>query len=348
MLVAASLRRALVATRRVGLPRLPLAPLAARLLASSVPQTLRRPHQQKNRRRDDALLPRMEAAIPHNDGVFVHAWLSSWDEPRAGIAKLRSDVWTMPLRTDIIHRCVTWERACMRQGTSKTKHRSEVRGGGKKPRPQKGSGRARAGSIRSPLWVGGGHAHPKRPRDFSYRLNRKVVTLGLKTALSDKYRRNALIVLRDLQLESNAPDELEARLTGLGLSLDKQRVMIITRSGDEPQPRKPRQPKMLPYDWSKGSPDDAMIKAAGRYREGLRPVNAFTAQETTTLNVCKHSVLVVSLDALAELHDILTRERHTGHRWVPLGPPEYGVRPIFAQPGVAAQEQAQAQAGFAG
>jgi hypothetical protein len=156
---------------------------------------------------------------------------------------------------------------------------------------------------------------------------------------------------RAASVAADALPSVRARVCARVRSLARGRgvsVMIITRSGDEPQPRKPRQPKMLPYDWSKGSPDDAMIKAAGRYREGLRPVNAFTAQETTTLNVCKHSVLVVSLDALAELHDILTRERHTGHRWVPLGPPEYGVRPIFAQPGVAAQEQAQAQAGFAG
>ena len=188
-----------------------------------VPQSLRRPHQQKNRRRDDALVPRMEATVPQTPSPFVQAWLSSWDEPRAGIAKLRSDVWAMPLRTDIVHRCVTWQRACMRQGTSKTKHRHEVRGGGRKPRPQKKTGRSRQGSIRSPLWVGGGHAHPKRPRDFSYKLNRKVVSLGFRMALSDKYRRNALIVLRDLELESDSTEELESRLANLGIGLEKHR-----------------------------------------------------------------------------------------------------------------------------
>ena len=112
-----------------------LSPSSARFLATPpehppVPQEHRRPFQQKNRRRDDVLLPRMEAAVPQSSELFVQAWLSSWDEPRAGIAKLRSDVWAMPLRTDIVHRVVTWQRACMRQGTSKTKHRSEVRGGG--------------------------------------------------------------------------------------------------------------------------------------------------------------------------------------------------------------------------
>ena len=71
-----------------------------------MPQEHRRPFQQKNRRRDDVLLPRMEAAVPQSSELFVQAWLSSWDEPRAGIAKLRSDVWAMPLRTDIVHRVV--------------------------------------------------------------------------------------------------------------------------------------------------------------------------------------------------------------------------------------------------
>ena len=197
-----------------------------------MPQEHRRPFQQKNRRRDDVLLPRMEAAVPQSSELFVQAWLSSWDEPRAGIAKLRSDVWAMPLRTDIVHRVVTWQRACMRQGTSKTKHRSEVRGGGRKPRPQKGTGRSRQGSIRSPLWVGGGHAHPKRPRDFSYKLNRKVVSLGVKTALSDKYRRNCLIVLRDLELASDEPEELKAKLTNLGIDFEQQRGVCVHPAAD--------------------------------------------------------------------------------------------------------------------
>ena len=124
----------------------------------------------------------------------------------------------------------------MRQGTSKTKGRHEVRGGGRKPRPQKGSGRSRQGSIRSPLFVGGGHAHPKRPRDFSYKLNLKVQSLGIKTALSDKWRRGALIVMRDYALASaeERPTgmarrtaalsaQLSHELSALGIDLSRQR-----------------------------------------------------------------------------------------------------------------------------
>ena len=171
------------------------------------PHAVRAPFQQPNRRRDDALVPRMPAVVPETSAPFVQAWLSAWGEPRVGIAPLRSDVWTLPLRTDIVHRVVTWQRACMRQGTSRTKSRHEKRGGGRKPRPQKGSGRSRQGSIRSPLYVGGGNAHPKRPRDFSYKLNQKVQTLGIKTALSDKWRRGALVVMRELALAERTEDD---------------------------------------------------------------------------------------------------------------------------------------------
>ena len=216
------------------------APLARRALTSMAawtPHAERRPFQQPNRRRDDQLLPRMPPAVPEVIGQpFVQAWLSAWGEPRAGIAPLRADIWTLPLRTDIVHRVVTWQRACMRQGTSKTKGRHEVRGGGRKPRPQKGSGRSRQGSIRSPLFVGGGHAHPKRPRDFSYKLNLKVQSLGIKTALSDKWRRGALIVMRDYALASaeERPTgmarrtaalsaQLSHELSALGIDLSRQR-----------------------------------------------------------------------------------------------------------------------------
>ena len=101
-------------------------------------------------------------------------------------------------------------------------------------------------------------------------------------------------------------------------------VMIIARSGEAPVPFKPRQPKRLPQDWSGGSPDSNLIAAAGRYRQGLRPVNAFTARDVTVLDLCKHSLLVVSLDSLAELHSLHLRPWNTGHAWAPLGPPEFG------------------------
>jgi len=103
-----------------------------------------------------------------------------------GEVQLLKSVWGQPIRADVVHRVVCWQRAGWRQGSSKTKSRGEVRGGGRKPWQQKGTGRARHGSIRSPIWRGGGHAHAKRPKDWSYKLNRKVRQMGLKSALSAK------------------------------------------------------------------------------------------------------------------------------------------------------------------
>ena len=146
-------------------------------IKSDIPWELRRPFQQVNRRRDDKHEERLLPAIPETLAPYVEAWVSSWERPavRGGLVQLRSDVWAMPLRPDIVHRVVTWQRAGRRQGTAKTKSRAEVKGGGRKPRPQKGQGRSRQGSIRAPQWRGGGKAHGARPKDWSYHLNAKVL-----------------------------------------------------------------------------------------------------------------------------------------------------------------------------
>lgn len=112
-----------------------------------------------------------------------------------GAVDMLKSVWGQPIRTDIVHRVVCWQRASWRQGTSKTKSRGEVRGGGKKPWRQKGTGRARHGSIRSPIWRGGGHAHAKRPKDWTHTLTRKVRAMGLKSALSAKCKEGNVSVV---------------------------------------------------------------------------------------------------------------------------------------------------------
>ena len=104
-------------------------------------------------------------------------------------------VWGVPIRNDIVHRVVCWQRAGWRQGTSKTKSRGEVSGGGRKPWVQKGTGRARHGSIRSPIWRGGGHAHAKRPKDWSHKLNRKLRRMGMCVALSAKLAEGNLLLI---------------------------------------------------------------------------------------------------------------------------------------------------------
>ena len=192
-----------------------------------MPQEHRRPFQQEEPPGSGSVLLRMEAAVPQSSELFVQAWLSSWDEPRAGIAKLRCRC----VGDAAAHRHRPPRRHVAARVHAAGHEQDEAPVGGarpwRKPRPQKGTGRSRQGSIRSPLWVGGGHAHPKRPRDFSYKLNRKVVSLGVKTALSDKYRRNCLIVLRDLELASDEPEELKAKLTNLGIDFEQQRGVCV-------------------------------------------------------------------------------------------------------------------------
>jgi large subunit ribosomal protein L4 len=100
-----------------------------------------------------------------------------------------------------IYEVVRMQLASKRQGTASTKGRSEVKGGGRKPWRQKGTGRARVGTIRSPIWRGGGIVFGPKPRDYSYRLTKKVRKAALRSALSLKAKEDKLIILRDIPME---------------------------------------------------------------------------------------------------------------------------------------------------
>ena len=110
------------------------------------------------------------------------------------------------------------QRAAMRQGTHKTKTRTEVRGGGRKPWKQKGTGRARSGSTRSPIWVGGGTVFGPSPRDYSLKVNRKVRRLALKSVLSLKVQENNFKVLDKIELENVKTKDMVEVLTNLDLT----------------------------------------------------------------------------------------------------------------------------------
>ncbi|KKZ60938.1 hypothetical protein EMCG_04411 [[Emmonsia] crescens] len=103
----------------------------------------------------------------------------------------------LPLRRDILHRAIVYEGDMTRQGTASTKWRADVRGSGRKIRPQKGTGRARLGDKKSPMLRGGGVAHGPHPRDFSTGLPKKIYDLAWRTALSYRYRRGQLIIVND-------------------------------------------------------------------------------------------------------------------------------------------------------
>ncbi len=105
------------------------------------------------------------------------------------------------VREHLFWEVVNWQRAKRRQGTHKVKGRSEVRGGGRKPWRQKGTGRARHGSIRSPLWVGGGATHGPQPRDYAYRIPRNKRRAALRSALSHKMKEGKLFVVDAFELD---------------------------------------------------------------------------------------------------------------------------------------------------
>uniref|UniRef100_A0A6I8N5N7 Large ribosomal subunit protein uL4m n=1 Tax=Ornithorhynchus anatinus TaxID=9258 RepID=A0A6I8N5N7_ORNAN len=142
----------------------------------------------------------------------VQAWLESLRKPRderLGLVDLHPDVFAVAPRLDILHQVVTWQRNFKRISYAKTKTRAEVRGGGRKPWPQKGSGRARHGSIRSPLWRGGGVAHgPRGPTSYYYMLPMKTRVLGLKVALTTKLAQDNLHIVDSLELPTSDPQYL--------------------------------------------------------------------------------------------------------------------------------------------
>lgn len=118
-----------------------------------------------------------------------------------GQLALRDDIFNVPVKIAVLHQVVLYHLAKRRAGTAKTKTRAEVSGGGRKPWRQKGTGRARAGSIRSPLWKGGGVIHGPQPRSYAFKLPKKVRRLALKMALSQKLRDAELTVLDRIQME---------------------------------------------------------------------------------------------------------------------------------------------------
>ena len=114
---------------------------------------------------------------------------------KVGELDLKDDIFGVEVRGDVLHEVVTWQRACRRSGCACTKTRGEVSGGGRKPWRQKGTGRARSGSNRSPVWKGGGTTFGPRPRSYAYTLPKKVRRLALKMALSSKLESGQLVVL---------------------------------------------------------------------------------------------------------------------------------------------------------
>ena len=136
---------------------------------------------------------------------------------------ISNDVFSKEFNESLIHQAVVSFMASSRQGSAKQKNRSEVRGGGKKPYRQKGTGRARAGTIRSPLWRGGGVTFAARPRDFSKKINKKMYRAAIKSIFSELVRQNRLVAIEKPVLEKPKTKEIANFLKEFSLS----KVLII-------------------------------------------------------------------------------------------------------------------------
>lgn len=189
--------------------------------------------------------------------------------------ELSASVFGLEPNEAVMTDAILMQRASLRQGTHKTKGRSEVRGGGRKPWKQKGTGRARQGSIRSPQWRGGGIVFGPTPRSYSYKLPKKVRRLAIKSALSMKVQEENMIILDQFALETPKTKEFAAVLNNLNVN---EKALIVTDGFNE------------------------NVALSGRNIPGV------TIVETTGINVLDvvgHTKLIVTKAAVQKIEEVL-------------------------------------------
>jgi len=174
----------------------------------------------------------------------------------------------------VMHSAVVLQQAAVRQGTHKTKGRSEVRGGGRKPWKQKGTGRARQGSIRSPQWKGGGTVFGPTPRSYGFKLPRKVRRLAIKSALSSKVIASDIIVLDQLSLASPKTKEFQGILNNLKVG---RKALVVTADYEN------------------------NVALSARNIPGVKFVSA---SGINVLDVLVHDKLIITKDAVAKVEEV--------------------------------------------
>ncbi|MCM3588497.1 50S ribosomal protein L4 [Mesobacillus maritimus] len=194
---------------------------------------------------------------------------------KVGDVELNDSVFGIEPNNHVMFEAVVMQRASLRQGTHKTKIRSEVSGGGRKPWRQKGTGRARQGSIRSPQWRGGGTVFGPVPRSYSYKLPKKVRRLAIKSALSSKVVAEEILVLDSLSFE--APKTKEFTNVLKGLSVEKK-ALVVTAGVDE------------------------NVALSARNIPGITVV---TAEGINVLDVLNHDKLIMTKAAVEKVEEVL-------------------------------------------
>ncbi|MBD8070951.1 50S ribosomal protein L4 [Bacillus sp. PS06] len=192
-----------------------------------------------------------------------------------GEIELNDSVFGIEPNQHVLFDAVVMQRASLRQGTHKTKIRSEVAGGGRKPWRQKGTGRARQGSIRSPQWRGGGTVFGPTPRSYSYKLPKKVRRLAIKSALSTKVQENNILVLENLLLDTPKTKEMVAILTGLNI---ERKALIVTADANE---------------------------AVALSARNIQGVTVVAADGINVLDVLNHDKLVITKGAVEKVEEVL-------------------------------------------
>ncbi len=193
---------------------------------------------------------------------------------QVGEIELSDDIFGIEINENAMYEVVKNQLANKRQGTQSTKTRAEVRGGGRKPWRQKGTGRARVGSIRSPLWVGGGVTFAPKPRDYSYRLPKKIRKLAMKSALTSKVNNDEIVVLDGLNISAPKTKEMINILSNL--NADKKALIVMDGR------------------------DDAVIKSA-------RNIPGVKTTSVNTLNVydiLKYDKFIITKDAVQKVEEV--------------------------------------------
>ena len=189
---------------------------------------------------------------------------------------LKDEIFGVTPNANVLSDAIIFNLAALRQGTHKTKNRSEVRGGGRKPWRQKGTGRARQGSIRAVQWVGGGRYGTPVPRDYSIKQNRKERRLALLSALSEKAADKEIMVVDNFKLETPKTKDMIETLTNL--KVNDKKVLIVAKELEE-----------------------NLILAS----RNLANVILLEADEINVLDIVATNVMIVTEDALKEIEEVL-------------------------------------------
>ena len=161
---------------------------------------------------------------------MANVTLFKQDGSQNGNVELNDSIWAIEPNENVVFDAIIMQRASLRQGTHAVKNRSAVRGGGRKPWRQKGTGRARQGSIRSPQWRGGGVVFGPTPRSYSYKLPRKVRRLAIKSVLSQKVIDNDLVVVDAFNFDAPKTKEFAEVLNKLDVNT---KVLVVLEDGND-------------------------------------------------------------------------------------------------------------------